>query len=160
MPGHVLVSPQRVVPRLSDLSQPEITDLFSTVQKVEHMLAAIYFAPGEPSSGTASGGAVERSGSFNIAIQDGVDAGQTVPHVHCHVIPRPRGQEVSDAIYEKMTAEEGNVGGALWDERVGSRPMPSGQFPKVDDAARKARGKEEMDKEADWYRGLMGKLDE
>ena len=28
------------------------------------------------------------NGSFNIAIQDGKEAGQTVPHVHCHIIPR------------------------------------------------------------------------
>lgn len=44
----------------------------------------------------------------NIAIQDGLAAGQTVPHVHVHLIPR-RGApqyapdlERNDEVYERM----------------------------------------------------------
>jgi bis(5'-adenosyl)-triphosphatase len=67
-------------------------------------------------------------GSFNIAIQDGKEAGQTVPHVHCHIIPRVKGGEVvGDAVYDRLQSEDGNVGGGLWDVQ---RPVQEGRFPR------------------------------
>jgi bis(5'-adenosyl)-triphosphatase len=153
LPGHVLVCPLRPHRRLTDLSPAELTDLFSAVQRVQRMLARHYFLPSSPavtsptqnginpatpsssSPPTAQQGNGPASahpdpdpeqGSFNIALQDGPEAGQTVPHVHVHVIPRIRGSTAkpaetpSDAIYDQMAAEEGNVGGALWDrDRAG-----------------------------------------
>lgn len=68
LPGHVLVSPLRVVPRLSDLSPEEVSDLFQTVQRVGNMVTRVF-----------------RSDALNIAIQDGAAAGQSVPHVSCGV---------------------------------------------------------------------------
>jgi diadenosine tetraphosphate (Ap4A) HIT family hydrolase len=51
--------------------------------------------------------------AFNIAIQDGEAAGQSVPHVHVHVIPRKPGdmdcRDGGDAIYEMMEGGEGNI---------------------------------------------------
>jgi diadenosine tetraphosphate (Ap4A) HIT family hydrolase len=51
--------------------------------------------------------------AFNIAIQDGEAAGQSVPHVHVHVIPRKPGdmdgRGGGDAIYEMMEGVEGNI---------------------------------------------------
>lgn len=76
------------------------------VQRVQHMLARHYFSssPSSPSSSSSSSSspppatskpseaetapAAVSAGSFNIALQDGPQAGQTVPHVHVHVIPR------------------------------------------------------------------------
>ncbi|AEO55303.1 histidine triad-like protein [Thermothelomyces thermophilus ATCC 42464] len=118
-------------------------------------------------------GGEEERGSFNIALQDGPEAGQTVAHVHVHVIPRIRGATAkpastpSDAIYEQMAAEEGNVGGALWDrdrERQresgdGGRPVPGGGFPRIEDAARVARGMEEMEEEAGIYRRVLEQME-
>jgi bis(5'-adenosyl)-triphosphatase len=60
LPGHVLVCPQRVVPRLHDLRPEEVSDLFLTVQKLGAALEKIYAADG-----------------LNIAIQDGRAAGQS-----------------------------------------------------------------------------------
>ena len=71
--GHVLVTPRRVVPRLEEMSAAERADLFSTARRVQRAIAA------------ASGGA-----DVELGIQDGRDAGQSVPHVHVHVIPRAR----------------------------------------------------------------------
>ncbi|EGS21435.1 bis(5'-adenosyl)-triphosphatase-like protein [Thermochaetoides thermophila DSM 1495] len=128
LPGHVLVCPFRPHRRLTDLTPDEVTDLFLAVQRVQRMLARYYFQPSSPSpSPTQSpfsvpgptGTALPTQGSFNIALQDGAEAGQTVPHVHVHVIPRIRGSTAkptetpSDRIYEQMADEEGNVGGAL-----------------------------------------------
>ncbi|KAK3398199.1 HIT-like domain-containing protein [Sordaria brevicollis] len=146
LPGHVLVCPLAPHKRLTDLSPAEITDLFSTVQVVQRMLGRYYFHqtsinpnveechPRHPSSSRENGSDVdnkkdkellETGGSFNIAVQDGPEAGQTVPHVHVHVIPRIRNVSAKDAetpsdeLYEWMAEEKGNVGGALWDRDNG-----------------------------------------
>jgi bis(5'-adenosyl)-triphosphatase len=73
LPGHVLVSPIRVVPKLKDLTPEEITDLFKVVQKVGNALEKHYNVT-----------------SLTIAVQDGPEAGQTIPHVHVHIIPRKK----------------------------------------------------------------------
>ena len=143
LPGHVLVSPRRVVPRLSDLSHDEITDLFLTVQRVGRMVERVF-----------------RASSLNIAMQDGVDAGQSVPHVHTHIIPRKAtdldAKGGNDAIYGMLEGEEGDVGKHL-EERDGDlagwRERP--KMPKVDEASRKPRTEDEMAAEAEMLRKEM-----
>lgn len=120
-----------------------------TTQRVQLMLANHYF----PSPGTPE------SGSFNIAIQDGVAAGQSVEHVHVHIIPRTEGDGKGDGIYNELAGEEGNVGGLLWDEAVGQRPVPKGRFPKIEDEKRMARSKEVMKDEAEMLRKKMEELE-
>jgi len=70
-PGHVLVTPRRVVPLLQDLTQDEVDDLFKSVRLVQQLIEQHYGAS-----------------ASNLGIQDGKDAGQSVPHVHVHVLPR------------------------------------------------------------------------
>ena len=125
----------------------EITDLFTTVQKVQRMLSRSCFA----ASDSSAPGKIE-DGSFNIAVQDGPDSGQTVRHVHCHIIPRRKYDGEGDEIYDRLQSEEGNVGGGLWDL---GRPKQSGKFPKIEDADRKPRSAEDMSKEAAFYREQM-----
>jgi bis(5'-adenosyl)-triphosphatase len=148
MPGHVLVSPRRVVPRLSELSSEEVTDLFLTVQRVGRMVEKVYGAT-----------------ALNIALQDGSDAGQSVPHVHTHIIPRRHDDLESkggnDAIYPMLEGEEGDVGKHLREktgdesrDEYAQRP----KFPKVDDAARKPRTDDEMKEEADFLTKHMESL--
>ncbi|KAM7202862.1 HIT-like domain containing protein [Rhypophila sp. PSN 637] len=185
LPGHVLVCPLRPAKRLTDLSAVEITDLFSSVQKVQRMLARYYFssAAGNNNSHHEKGNGEEEEeelcamGSFNIAVQDGPEAGQTVSHVHVHVIPRIRGSTAkdvetpSDELYDRMAGEDGNVGGAHWDRlhqnqnhkttidmdgaASSRRPEPGGQFPSIEDSQRVARGMEEMEAEAEVFRGVL-----
>lgn len=147
------MSPHRIVDRLTDLTTDEVTDLFTTVQKVQKLLARTYF---HASDSTAQGRPAD--GSFNVAIQDGPDAGQSVPHVHCHIIPRLKGNGKGDEIYDRLASEEGNVGGALWDQN--NRPKAGGHFPKIEDAARKPRTAEEMAKEAAFFREQMEVLEQ
>ena len=101
-----------------------------TVQKVGRMVERVY-----------------KASSLNVAIQDGADAGQSVPHVHTHVIPRKKAdldhQGGSDAIYGMMDGEEGDIGKHL-EERSSGRP----QFPGVDNESRKPRSEAEMAEEA------------
>jgi bis(5'-adenosyl)-triphosphatase len=147
LPGHVLVIPHRQCQRLTDLGADEVTDLFTTVQKVQRMLARSCFA----ASDSNSPGKIE-DGSFNIALQDGPDSGQTVRHVHCHIIPRRKYSNEGDEIYDRLQSEEGNVGGGLWDL---SRPKQARKFPKIEEAERKPRSAEEMNREAAFYREQM-----
>ncbi|CAG2111040.1 unnamed protein product, partial [Medioppia subpectinata] len=69
--GHVLVSSIRAAKRLQELNEEEIRDLFCTVQKVQKAVESEFGA-----------------NASTIAIQDGVDAGQSIEHIHAHVIPR------------------------------------------------------------------------
>ncbi|KAJ5666770.1 ADP-ribose diphosphatase [Penicillium macrosclerotiorum] len=138
LPGHVLVSPRRVVPRVSDLTADETADLFLTVRRVGRMVERVYGAS-----------------SLNIAVQDGIDAGQSVPHVHAHIIPRKpadlnhRGG--TDAVYDMLDGEEGDVGKALReaDAIAADRPRTRTRFPVVDNEKRQPRTAEDMKAEAD-----------
>lgn len=62
----VLVIPQRVVQRLTDLHREEVSDLFLTTQIVGRIVEKVY-------KGT----------SLTVAVQDGPDAGQSVPVPTC-----------------------------------------------------------------------------
>jgi len=149
LPGHVLVSPRRVVPRFNDLSVAEVQDLFLTVQRVSRMVERVFSAS-----------------SLNIAIQDGVDAGQSVPHVHAHIIPRKKDdleeKGGTDAIYAMMESEDADLskqlankereaGAGLAEEERKSR------FPAVDNDSRKPRSDDEMQKEAEWLAEEMAR---
>ncbi|KAJ4291733.1 Dinucleoside triphosphate hydrolase [Kalmusia sp. IMI 367209] len=133
LPGHVLVSPRRIVPRFNDLTAAEVQDLFLTVQRVSRTIERVFDAS-----------------ALNIAIQDGQDAGQSVPHVHAHIIPRKR-HDLSepDAVYQMMESEDGDLARQLKQRDEGEAKR--GRFPAVDaDEHRKPRSVEEMDKEAEW----------
>lgn len=162
LPGHVLVCPLQPHKRLTDLSPAELTDLMTTTQLVQRMLARHFFASQQQQQ---QEGAPPEAGSFNIALQDGKHAGQTVPHVHVHVLPRIPGETgkedpgPTDEIYTRMACEDGNVGGALWDAaREMARPEAGGAFPRIEDAERKARSMEEMVAEADVFKGLLREM--
>ena len=90
VPGHVLVSPLRCVPRFSGLGAEEVADLWSLAQAVGSRVEPHYGAEG-----------------LTLAIQDGPAAGQTVPHVHVHVLPRRPGDfEPNDKVYDAMDQGE------------------------------------------------------
>ncbi|KAG1446457.1 hypothetical protein G6F56_009565 [Rhizopus delemar] len=71
--------------------------------------------------------------SLTMTIQDGPQAGQTVPHVHMHIIPRKKGDWANnDDIYEELDQKKG-----------------------MDNEERKPRTEEEMKQEADKLRALF-----
>ncbi|PNW69919.1 hypothetical protein CHLRE_17g698266v5 [Chlamydomonas reinhardtii] len=109
VPGHVLVSPLRHVKRFADLTPEEVSDLWLLAQRIGSAVEGHYGAA-----------------SLTLAIQDGPMAGQTVPHVHIHVLPRkagdfPKNDEVYDAIdresvqYKAAAAAAGAVVGEKLD---------------------------------------------
>jgi diadenosine tetraphosphate (Ap4A) HIT family hydrolase len=74
-PGHTLVVPRRVIANWFEATREEREALFDLVDKVRKQLDA---------------GATPPQG-YNIGVNVGEAAGQTVPHLHVHVIPRYRG---------------------------------------------------------------------
>ena len=83
-PGHVLVSPLRIVKRFSDLTDDEAGDLWLTTQRVAKVIESIY------------------QKTCEICIQDGPAAGQTVEHVHVHIVPRLREGDAIPVDYGKL----------------------------------------------------------
>ena len=142
LPGQVLVSQIPAAPRFSGPSSAEISDLFLTVRRVSRMIERVYKAT-----------------SLNIAIQDGPDAGQSVPHLHVHIIPRGKGdlddRGGSDAIYGMMDSEDGQVGKHLKEaeERGNGWTGPDAE-------ERRPRSEEEMRREADVLKAEMEKESE
>ena len=90
VPGHVLVSPKAVVPRFTDLSSAQVADLWALAQRVGSVLEAHY-----------------KVDSLTMAIQDGPHAGQSVPHVHVHILPRVKGDfEPNDKVYDALDGND------------------------------------------------------
>ena len=74
--GHVLVIARRVVPTFFDCTQPEQAALIELVGEVKRLLDQQL----DP-----------KPDGYNVGFNAGTAAGQTVPHVHVHVIPRYAG---------------------------------------------------------------------
>ncbi|XP_030828426.1 bis(5'-adenosyl)-triphosphatase [Strongylocentrotus purpuratus] len=86
VPGHVLVSPLRPVDRFVDMTGDEVADLFQTTQTLSKVIQDQY-----------------KASSLSIAMQDGPDAGQSVWHVHVHILPRKAGDfRKNDDIYDEV----------------------------------------------------------
>ncbi|KAE9598867.1 putative adenylylsulfatase [Lupinus albus] len=120
--SHVLICPKREVKRFVDLTADETSDLWLTAQKIGRQLESYH-----------------KASSLTFAIQDGPQAGQTVPHVHIHVVPRKGGDfDNNDEIYDAMDEKEKELKQKL-----------------ELDKERKDRSLEEMSQEAEEYRKLF-----
>lgn len=132
VPGHVLISPKRVVGRFADLSPEEVSDLWHLAQRVGKELEAFH-----------------RASSLTLTIQDGPDAGQTVAHVHIHVLPRRQGDfERNDEIYDVLDKASSEAAQEL---ESGSKPEKKVNL----DEERVPRTPAEMANEASSYRPLF-----
>ena len=73
-PGHTLIIPKRHTGSFFDLTEAERSDLLLLLDKAKLDLENEFKPDG-----------------YNIGINDGPAAGQTVPHLHIHLIPRYAG---------------------------------------------------------------------
>ncbi len=73
-PGHSLVIPKRHVSSFFEVTDDERNDLLSLLAEARDDLERQF-----------------RPAGYNIGINDGAAAGQTVPHLHIHLIPRYAG---------------------------------------------------------------------
>jgi len=67
--GHTLVIPKNHHIKIQDMSGNENTDLFSLVHQMVSKVDKL-------------------TGATLVAVHNGKDAGQEVPHVHVHIVPR------------------------------------------------------------------------
>lgn len=120
VPGHILIIPQRKVARFEELTEAEIVDMYTSAQKIGGMLQNHYQAT-----------------SLTISMQDGPEAGQSVSHVHLHVLPRKAGDfRNNDDIYPALEKN-------------------AKELIRVDADDRKDRTVQEMNEEASLYKQLL-----
>jgi diadenosine tetraphosphate (Ap4A) HIT family hydrolase len=72
--GHILIVPKRHIASFFDATKEEQTSMFDLLAKMRQRIQADLNPDG-----------------FNIGINDGTAAGQTVMHLHIHLIPRYNG---------------------------------------------------------------------
>ena len=89
MPGHVLIAPLRHVIVYQDLTLDEVSDLWRAAAKIGAMIRTQY----------KSAGAI-------YGVQDGKSAGQSVQHVHLHVLPRKEIKKIDSHEKEARTRVE------------------------------------------------------
>jgi histidine triad (HIT) family protein len=72
--GHTLVAPKKHFSKFTDMNAKDVASLFEVARKITVAVEKTSLAEGS-----------------NIGINNGEAAGQEIPHVHVHVIPRRRG---------------------------------------------------------------------
>ncbi|OLZ42437.1 HIT family hydrolase [Natrinema saccharevitans] len=73
-PGHTLVIPKDEYERLNDVPDDVAADLYDTVHRMVPVVEDAVDAD-----------------ATTVAFNNGEEAGQEVPHVHCHIVPRFEG---------------------------------------------------------------------
>ena len=71
VPGHCLIVPKRHVTRLIELGAVERDELFRCAPRMAELLMQVYGCDG-----------------YDLSMQQGASAGQTVMHLHLHIVPR------------------------------------------------------------------------
>ena len=72
--GHTLLITKRHISSFFDLTSEETKQIYSMIKYIKSKLDAEYFPDG-----------------YNIGVNCGRNAGQTIPHCHIHIIPRYNG---------------------------------------------------------------------
>lgn len=72
-PGHTLIVPRRLVPTVFDCTADEIAAMWRLIEHCKQTIERDYQPDG-----------------YNIGVNCGADAGQTIFHAHIHLIPRYR----------------------------------------------------------------------
>lgn len=75
-PGHTLIIPKRHIASFFEATTDEREELLNLLDRAKEKLITDFSPDG-----------------FNIGINDGSAAGQTIPHLHIHLIPRYLGDQ-------------------------------------------------------------------
>ncbi|MBU1038770.1 HIT domain-containing protein [Patescibacteria group bacterium] len=81
-PGHTLIIPKKHCLALTDLTTEENSLLLNDLKKYLPQLLKVFKAVG-----------------YNLAINFSETAGQTVPHLHIHIVPRPQSDSTEKVDY-------------------------------------------------------------
>ncbi|OWB72953.1 pyrophosphatase activity protein [[Candida] boidinii] len=107
------------------LNLEESIDYIKTIQLIHKFIEKLY-----------------KADSLNIAMQDGIAAGQSVPHVHTHIIPRYLKDNYGDGIYDLLEKNENNLNSFYQNY---CKPLTI-----LEDNDRKPRTMEIMQDESNW----------
>lgn len=93
LPGHSLIIPNNHFESLFELSDNELSEMMLFARKITAVLKTVFNCDG-----------------FDWTIQDGVSAGQTVPHLHLHIVPRkPLDLPESNEWYSKINENKNQL---------------------------------------------------
>lgn len=102
LPGHSLLIPNNHYESLFELSDDELGEMMVFARKITSVLKTVFSCDG-----------------FDWTIQDGASAGQTVPHLHLHIIPRkPLDMPERNEWYSKIPENERQMLGSDHRERL------------------------------------------
>lgn len=136
VPGHVLVVPLRSnIIRFGDLTSEESQDYMLTLQLIHKFIIYTF-----------------KADSLNLAIQDGPEAGQSIPHLHTHIIPRYKTDGFGDTIYAKLRSVDLESDFADFFKRKDIRRADMDSDVSFDPLRRKVFSDEELAQEATWLK--------
>jgi histidine triad (HIT) family protein len=85
LPGHCLIIPKRQVERFEELTDQELTQMGRVIKKVNQAAQQLF-----------------KTSSYLLLQKNGPEAGQSIPHVHFHYIPKKEGDRSSIKFLFKM----------------------------------------------------------
>jgi histidine triad (HIT) family protein len=90
--GHTLVIPKKHHVKIQDMSDDENSDLFSLVHNILPKIDKL-------------------TGATLIAIHNGKEAGQEIPHVHVHLVPRDTGDSAGaiHSMFNSVTFSDSEI---------------------------------------------------
>jgi bis(5'-adenosyl)-triphosphatase len=156
VPGHVLVMSARSVARLEDLTDEEHDDMWRTARVVQGILKQQYYDKATAATTDSDKTTSASSLSFNVAVQDGAAAGQSVPHVHVHILPRSPGDFArNDDVYQELEEWAPRVVAAASSGSGNATVKKTAKIDVPEDDQRRDRTREEMANEAAMYREIL-----
>ena len=91
--GHTLIIPKNHYEKIQDLPADVNSEIFSTMHKLISKVDSL-------------------TGATLVAIHNGKDSGQEIPHVHIHLIPRSKddsGDKLDSMFYDKPEFSESQI---------------------------------------------------
>ena len=135
-PGHTLVIPKKHISNILDANDETLDKVLRTVKKVTKMIKD----------------ALQPNG-FNIGINHGAVAGQRVPHLHVHIIPRFSGD--NGAMIQMVVKNPPQESLAVIRDKIKSctvEKLPEIEEPEEEEELEKYE-KEELEEEEKKYKG-------
>jgi len=111
LPGHSMVIPRRHVETIFDLNENELAEMFRFSRKVTELLMKVFDCEG-----------------FDWSLQESEAAGQSVAHLHLHIIPRKPGDLARPGDWYAQLEEQRRS--AMIDS-PGRRPLSSDEIKHV-----------------------------
>lgn len=114
VPGHVMIIPKRHVGRFEELTEDEVLAQYRLLKRLIPALEKVYGTP-----------------QYLQLQKNGWEVGQTISHVHTHIIAREKGRRLNLYFFLKFALRD-------------PRPMSADDLKKESDAIRQALSESEL----------------